>query len=144
MRGTLLLWFLAVSLIPLVIVGTLAYFQAKQALETEATNKLVAVRDIKAEWITAYFNERLGDVKVLSDNPSTVAAVRAFEQAVASSMEALDTDETGTMAYYRSLYLGQPDLADANDGSDYSAVHAQYHPMFKKTWRNTVIMTSSW
>ncbi len=132
MRGTLILLFLAVSLIPLITVGVLAYTQAQQALETEAISKLVAVRDIKAEWITSYFNERLGDIKVLSANPSTVAAMRTFDVAVEDSMKELNTDEVGAMNHYRSLYLGKPDQADARDGSDYSVVHARYHPMFKE------------
>ncbi len=132
LRGKLILLFLAVSLLPLIIVGLLAYLQAQQALEDEVTAKLVAVRDIKANWITSYFNERLGDVRVLSENPSTVIAMHAFDEAIESSMKELDADETGAMNHYRSLYLGKPDQADAGDDSDYSAVHARYHPMFKE------------
>ncbi len=123
MRGTLILLFLAVSLIPLITVGVLAYTQAQQALEDEATAKLVAVRDIKADQIERYFGERLSDVKALSANPSTVTAM--------ANMKDLGAGEIGAMNHYRSLYLGKPDQVNAGDDSDYSAVHAQYHPMFK-------------
>lgn len=131
-RGTLLLIFLAVALLPMMVVGFLTYTQAKNALETEATNKLVAVRDFKGHWITSYFEERLTDALVLSNDPTILAATQAFDQAVEKSMATLDTDEMGAMNHYRELYRNRPDLVDANDGSSYSAVHAQYHDLFRE------------
>lgn len=131
LRGKLSSLFLAVSLIPLITVGILAYTQAKNALNFEVINKLIAVRDIKAQRITEYFNERLSDVKVFSQNPSTKAAIRTFEKTVHTDQQVLGTDEIGVMNHYRSLYLGQPELAQVDDDSAYSIAHAQYHPMFK-------------
>ncbi len=131
MRGKLILVFLAVSLIPLIAVGVLAYTQAQNALESEATNKLIAVRDIKAKQIENYFVERLGDIRVLSENPTTIAAMRAFDEAIETEGKAKNTDEVRTMDSYRPLYRGKPDLNDAGDGSTYSTNHAQYHPLFK-------------
>ncbi len=131
MRGKLILLFLAVSLIPLIAVGILAYTQAQNALEVEATNKLIAVRDIKAGQIESYFNERLGDVKVLSGNPSILTAIQAFDRAIEADGEAQNKNEAEVMNHYRSLYLGKSDQVNAGDGSDYSAIHAQYHPVFK-------------
>ncbi len=132
LRGKLILLFLAISLIPLIIVGMLAYTHAKSALKTEMINKLVAVRDIKAKWITSYFDERLIDLKIISKNLTIVAAINAFDEAIHAQKATLNTDEIGVMNHYRSLYLGKPDLVNAGDGSAYSAVHAQYHPMFKE------------
>ncbi|MEE8391124.1 MAG: methyl-accepting chemotaxis protein, partial [Anaerolineae bacterium] len=132
MRGKLMLFFLAVSLIPLTAVGWLAYSRARNALEAEATAKLIAVRDITADEIERYFTERLGNVRALSANPITVAAMRAFDVAVEADGEILGVDEVGVMNAYRSLYLGRSGLADAGDGSAYSAAHAQYHPVFKE------------
>ncbi len=131
LRSQLILLFLAVSLIPLITVTLLIDYQAQNALKTEVINKLIAVRDIKANQIAKYFEERLGDVKVLSQNSSTVAAIRAFDKAVEASMKDLDTKEAGAINHYRSLYVGKPEFANAEDGSAYSAAHAQYHPMFK-------------
>ncbi|RKZ92172.1 MAG: hypothetical protein DRR19_05025 [Candidatus Parabeggiatoa sp. nov. 1] len=132
LRGKLVLLFLAVSLIPLITVGLLTYTQAKNALKAEVINKLVAVRDIKAKRIEKYFKECLDDVKLLSKNPSTVAAIRAFDDAIHAEMKKLGTDENGAMKKHsRSLYLGKPYLVNADDGSAYSTAHAQYHAMFK-------------
>ena len=46
MRGKLLLWFLLLALIPLVVVGVLAYVQAQNALQQAAYDKLEAVQAI--------------------------------------------------------------------------------------------------
>ncbi|RKZ52600.1 MAG: histidine kinase [Candidatus Parabeggiatoa sp. nov. 3] len=132
LRGKLLLLFLAVSLIPLITVGILTYTQARNALKDEVINKLIAVRDIKAHRIENYFKNGLNDVKMLSQNPFTKAAIRAFEEALHTDMKGLGQDEAAVMTqHYRPLYLSKPNLVNANDGSAYSAIHAQYHAMFK-------------
>jgi signal transduction histidine kinase/DNA-binding response OmpR family regulator len=128
LRNKLILLFLVVSLVPLISVGWLSYTQAQQALKTEVVNKLMAVRDIKAKQIMKYFQERLGDIKVLSQNPFTIAALQAFEEVVHPESSIKESD---AMAHFRSLYLDKPDLINANDGSAYSAVHTQNHPIFQ-------------
>ena len=132
LRGKLVLVFLATSLIPLIIVGTLAYTQAQNALRAEVINKLVAVRDIKAKQITNYFNERLADIKILSNNPTVINAVSAFDEDEVFHAPKTGLNMDAVKNQYRSLYLGKPNLLDANDGSVYSATHARYHQMFKE------------
>ena len=132
LRGKLILLFLAISLIPSITVGLLTYTQAQNALKAEVINKLIAVRDIKAKRIENYFKASLDDVNVLSQNPFTVAAIRAFEKAIHTDMKVFSTDELGVMNnHYRPQYLGKPDLLSADNDSAYSVAHAQYHPMFK-------------
>jgi signal transduction histidine kinase/DNA-binding response OmpR family regulator/HAMP domain-containing protein len=133
LRAKLILLFLLVSLLPLITLGVLAYTQTNKALKQEVTNKLVAVRDIKANQISKYFEERLGDLKVLGRNPNTIAALHAFSQAVESDIKTSSGKApTGILEHYRSLYLNKPNLASADDGSTYSVAHAQYHPWFKE------------
>jgi signal transduction histidine kinase/CheY-like chemotaxis protein/methyl-accepting chemotaxis protein len=125
LRKKLIFLFLVVSVLPLITVTILAYTQAENALKTQIINQLITVRDIKANQIERYFRERLANVKLISNHPSTLAAIRAFDNAV-------KTDQSRSSKPYRFLYLNQPDIVDANDGSAYSAVHAQYHPLFKE------------
>ena len=130
LRFKLVLLFLTVSLIPLIIVGTIAYIQAHNALKAEVISKLIAVRDIKAEQITKYFDERLGDVKVFSQNPFVIAAGNAYDEAIHAEMKRLNQDsETAVITMNRSLYLDQADVKV--DNSAYSAAHEKYHPLFK-------------
>ncbi|MDM8558912.1 GAF domain-containing protein [Candidatus Parabeggiatoa sp. HSG14] len=131
LRGKFILLLLSVSLIPLLIMGILVYIQAEKALGDKVSHELAAVRDIKASWIEAYFSERLSDMKILSNESSTIAAIRAFEN-TAISMEILDKGNDEFLKGCRSLYLNKPDLVNANDDSAYSVAHAQYHPRFKK------------
>ena len=129
LRSKLILLFLAVSLIPLICCGWLAYSYAQKALKAEVINKLVAVRDIKAHRIAEYFEERLSDVKVFSQNPFTVNALRAFCDSVETGINGADKAEI--INDLRAHYLGQSNLTNAGDGSAYSTVHAEYHPIFK-------------
>ncbi|MDM8564316.1 cache domain-containing protein [Candidatus Halobeggiatoa sp. HSG11] len=128
LRGKLTLLFLIISLIPLITVGLLAYKHAQDALQIEIINKLTAVRDIKARQINNYFNERLADIKILSNNPTVITAMNDFDKAFQDADEAMEQ--------FRSLYSDKPDMIDADDGSIYSNIHAQYHSMFQE-YKNT-------
>ena len=66
MKGRLLMFFLAVSIIPMAIVGFLLYNRAETALEAEASAKLVAVRDIKANQIEDYLDTALLQMEVFA------------------------------------------------------------------------------
>ncbi len=113
--------------------GMLAYLKTSQALKNEVTDKLLAVRDIKANQIQNYFKERLSDLTVLSRDPNLIATVQAFNQALESDIKAVSgKTPTEILEHYRSLYLGKPDLINADDGSTYSVAHAQYHSWFKE------------
>ena len=71
---------LAAGLVPMMIIGLYSINSAKDALEMEAFNKLVAIRTIKKNQIEGFFNERLGDVKVLADNPFIVEAFKNLDE----------------------------------------------------------------
>jgi len=112
--------------------GILVNLKANQALEQEVNNKLMAVRDLKANQIQKYFVEQQNDLRVLQHNSNTIAAIRAFTQALKSDMKALNLNSAAILEHYRSLYLNQPNLVNADDNSAYSATHAQYHPLFQQ------------
>ncbi|ACN17419.1 methyl-accepting chemotaxis protein [Desulforapulum autotrophicum HRM2] len=111
--------FLAVSILPLMILGFLAVKSSSTALSTEAFNKLEAIRQIKKFQIESYLSERIGDVKVLANNPFTIEAMKAIDAA----FEADGGVEGGKIK-------GHTDEAyDAPDG--YRSVHDLYFPTFK-------------
>jgi len=66
--------------------------------------------------IEAFFEGRAGDVRTLSENPTTVAAMKDLAAAFAS----LGAEGA------RSFYLDDRVTSD----TDYSAAHARYHPVF--------------
>ncbi len=79
MRGKLVLWFLALSLIPLLVAGGLAYYQAQTALTKAAFDRLEAIRTIKKNQLEDYLNKVQQDETALADNVSTMRQ-QAFNQ----------------------------------------------------------------
>ena len=115
--------FLAMSLIPLGIVGFMAYNNANSsmselnsansvALEHAAYNELEAVGQLKSDWIETFFEERLGDVTVLADSPAVVDAIK-------------EIDEQNMLAQEEYPGLSGTDLLNAHEG--YRAAYNKYN-----------------
>lgn len=92
-RTKLMLAFLACGLIPLVVVALLSFrsgssglhvleHEAAEALDEAAIQKLVALRDVKKLQIDSYFEERKGDLEVLTENVA-IMQQQAFEKLAA-------------------------------------------------------------
>jgi len=93
---------LALSLIPLGVVGVLAYSNAsgamhdltvkeKLTLEEKSQDELHAIAKLKADWITNFFDERKGDVTVLADSPAVVDAINDMDTAFTNAKDAYPT-----------------------------------------------------
>jgi len=132
LRGRLIFAFLLVSLIPSFAVGYFAYKKASEALGDEATNKLVAIRDVKANQIEKYFTDRLVDARTLAQSSSTVQSVEILCQGCHQDMLPTDYSESQSFEIYRKLYLGHADMDNAGDHSAFSRAHAQVHAVFQK------------
>jgi methyl-accepting chemotaxis protein len=63
--------FLLVGVIPFLVIGIFSLITAGSALSDAAKNQLVSVRDIKKSQIEQYFQEREGDLNVLTENINT-------------------------------------------------------------------------
>ncbi|MBN1450762.1 MAG: HAMP domain-containing protein [Anaerolineales bacterium] len=154
MRGELLLYFLPLSLIPLIVISLLAYTQARNALQQAAGDKLEAVRAIKKYQIESYLAERESAVQATAD------LVNVLRQQAFTKLETLRDDRSSALTHLfadwqddarvmsanpiiidgivklsaginelgvdkvRTLYLDKPTLEDAGDGSVYSSTHA--------------------
>ncbi len=157
MHGKLLIYFLPLSLIPLIVVSLLAYFQARNALQQAAGDKLEAVRAIKKYQIETYLAERESAVQATADlvnmlRQQAFARLEALRDAKHSAIvrlfgewqaDILDMSVNpdivaGTVQLsagfkrlgadrVRALYLVKPDLEDAGDKSAYSVAHMRQH-----------------
>ena len=157
MRGELLIYFLPLSLIPLIVISFLAYTQARNALQQAAGDKLEAVRAIKKYQIESYLAERESAVQATAD------LVNVLRQQAFTKLETLRDDRSSALTHLfadwqddarvmsanpeiidgivklsaginelgvdkvRTLYLDKPALEDAGDGSVYSVAHAPLH-----------------
>ena len=66
--GRITLWYLILSLTPILAIGILAYQNSRASLEGEITNKLNAVADNKTYIIKSWFNEQLQDTQNLANH----------------------------------------------------------------------------
>lgn len=65
-RSRLTFWFLLLSLGPLLIAIILTFSQQTKSIELRAYDKLTAIRDLKAQQLNNWLNERLGDIDVMA------------------------------------------------------------------------------
>ncbi|MBE0648241.1 MAG: HAMP domain-containing protein [Bacteroidales bacterium] len=72
--------FLAVSVIPIVIIGLLSYYSARTALENEASSKLEAIGTIKTSQITQFIAERISDAEMFAKLPRIVEVVPLLDE----------------------------------------------------------------
>ncbi len=84
MKPKLMGLFLFVAIVPLVISITLSQMMSSKALMRSAYEKLEAIRTIKKKQISSFFEERMGDVLVLADNPFVVQAMKDLNGVMAA------------------------------------------------------------
>ena len=126
MRGTLIIWFLALALIPVAVVGVISYVRTQRDLLTDAKGKLVAVNSLKRNEIARRFLRWETDVKDVASNPALPGDIGDLS----AGLKYLDADRV------RSLYFGKNTLEDAGDGSAYSAVHREKQLFFSTYTHN--------
>ncbi|MCG8614933.1 MAG: methyl-accepting chemotaxis protein [Desulfobacterales bacterium] len=116
----LTVYFLIVGILPLGVLGGLFISQSGSALSEKAFNQLITVREIKKFQIESFFDERLGDIRVLAGNPFTLEAVKTLDKAF--------RDSGGTAS---GKFTGKTkEVYDAPDA--YRKIHDQYFPVFKQ------------
>ncbi|WP_057831002.1 methyl-accepting chemotaxis protein [Colwellia sp. TT2012] len=102
LKTKLLTTFFAIALTPMLLVGFISSYIASSAIENQVFSQLVAVREIKKSQIEAYFDERKGDIEVLSE---TIQKVLNFSSAEAMNISAHDNHQyfetfINTYGYY--------------------------------------------
>lgn len=123
---------IALSVLPLLIISLLPT-NAADALKTEAFNHLETVSENRRNTIQLWFDERRSDVRVLSTTTTVIDAMRDFESGY---HELGEGDHTLGLNRARELYLNQPDVENARDGSSYSTVHARYYSVLTQFSKN--------
>lgn len=72
LRGKLLFAFWAMALAPLLVMGVSGYIIARNALQSQAMNQLISVRDMKNDQLHKFFGERQSDMGVLMETVGTL------------------------------------------------------------------------
>jgi len=100
---------LALSLIPLSVVGVMAYNNASNSLnenihlaeqnaEEQVYATLEAVVDMKYSMLESYFSELEGKMHVIKDNPFVQERLDAFDEAFMAAGDSIDSDEWRALA----------------------------------------------
>ena len=117
--GKILIIFFVVTVVAIGALALVSLNSASESLRKQAFNQLLAVKEIKRSQIESFFSERLGDIRVLADNPFTVQAAKDLGAAF---------DEGGSVE--GGAFRGHNnEKYDAPEG--YRIVHDTYFPVFK-------------
>jgi signal transduction histidine kinase/DNA-binding response OmpR family regulator/methyl-accepting chemotaxis protein len=95
---TILLWFLILSLAPLLIASLISYLTASNILQEDALQALNSVSILKSENINAFFDERIKDVNHISQLSQTVRSLKELIQEYQESGMTLD-EYVGNITY---------------------------------------------
>lgn len=136
LRLRLLLSYLIIGLLPFIIGFTVTYQQVKSNATDLIDQNLAAVRDLKANQIEEYFLGIDVHLKSLMATPTTIQAVIDFSNA----WKQLEQQGVDATSYLQRVYIEdnpyptgkKEQLSNAQDGSQYSAVHATYHAYYRQ------------
>lgn len=67
-KTRLAFWFLVVALLPLIIFTMVVYHQRAESIKEIEFEKLLAIRDLKIEQVNTWLDERIGDLKAISED----------------------------------------------------------------------------
>ena len=118
------------SLIPFIVMAVLAYNSAGKSLRKQAENNLTAVREIKKNQIQDYFTNKGRELRTFSANTNIALAIEEFSYAYGVT----DGNTVRDLYIFNNPHpTGKKlELIDAGDDSSYTAVHSEYHPLFKE------------
>ncbi|MBF0105601.1 MAG: methyl-accepting chemotaxis protein [Deltaproteobacteria bacterium] len=85
LKGKLILWFLGISLVPILGLSIISYISSSHNIKENIFNELTAVRDIKAQQINDFFLDRLADINIFSEHPLLRQTIQNFEIALTKS-----------------------------------------------------------
>ena len=126
----------ALALFAALVTGWVAYNQSSKQIRAEAERRLVALLESRKAALDSYFTTIREDLRFQAASPLVIDALREFKWA----WKQLGEEPTETL---QRLYItdnphptGEKEKLDtADDVSDYSITHKQYHPVFRRFLR---------
>src|SRR4051812_31658935 len=78
----LLFWFLAISLVPCVVLTAVTSYLSRRSLEQSVRERLRLISEEKTTQLENFIAERRGDALVLGSAPGIITALGALEEAL--------------------------------------------------------------
>jgi methyl-accepting chemotaxis protein len=105
LRNQLIIWFLALSIIPLGLVSVISYLQAQASLQAETSDSLTAVSSSRQSALERLFRQWREDVMDVSGDPDVVSGLAMLSTPPAGATpEELAADQAAHDARYQSLH----------------------------------------
>lgn len=112
LQNRMLIALLAISLIPLIILGLSMYYLASNAIMKQATDRLTAVRTIKANQIQGYFHSIQDQIQTFSEDRMVIQAMSDFKRGMHTLQPAGETNDLNVSdmrqqvgRYYKAEFL---------------------------------------
>ncbi len=100
----LIIMFLAVSIIPIAIIGILSNKSASEALEVSAYNQLETVGHLKADQIVAFLERKIRDLEILSKEPITIDAFDKLNEYEAENIVGMSMEGSFQTDVYNKIF----------------------------------------
>ncbi len=123
LKSKLLTVFILIGLVPFTIVAIISLNQSRNEISVQIEDKLMAIQEIKSNQIRNFFNERFGDIRVLSGNRMLEDAMVEYNNAFktggirSKAWESADNEYGGFLTFYTDEY-GYYDLFLINTSGD--------------------------
>lgn len=100
----LIIYFLMIGITTTAIIGFFSYFRAGSALEERTIGQLESIREIKKTQVESFFNERFGDIDVLSKSADIKNLIDTLEK-YKVKMEINSNDDFDVKSdHYKAIY----------------------------------------
>ena len=141
LRARLTFWFLALTLIPLFICIVLTFFYTREMIKQDFFDKLTAIRDLKVVKLDYWLDERLGDIKAISEN-MTIRELAMILDKESNSSEYLEKRKNAKMLIsrylkyydaYREIFLINPrtGVIEISTNPEYEGIDKSNDDYFK-------------
>jgi hypothetical protein len=109
-RGRLTFWFLLVALLPLLAVGIVISQQRTRVIKENAFNKLTAIRDLKVDQLNIWIDERISDLRAVSQDKEIRAAGEALSQKTTKRSALAKRHAREFLNHYVAVYKAYEEL----------------------------------
>jgi len=102
--------FILIGLVPFGVIAIVSLNNSSAEIEAQIKDKLKAVEEIKANQLESFFDERKGDISVLSDNRELIHAMQAYEKGYnngglnSQDWSSADAEYNEFLSYYTNQY----------------------------------------
>lgn len=120
------------AILAALIVGGVSYAKSRLEMQEQAVAKLSALLEARKFELNSYLGGIAEDVSLLADGYSIKDVLEEFDRAYGSLGASASATLQDAYIHANPNPVGKKQMLDAaRDGSDYSAVHAKYHPWLR-------------